>query len=119
MLKTKVRSMSSLALSSWHLNLFVLTHDQKAFRLKCSILQCVIIKFVFDRVFKMLNSTVNWIVNTSGRWTKSENPISLCVIHHRQNPIVSTWVVNVYLCTKFLNSHLYICSSVFIDVQLL
>jgi hypothetical protein len=26
----------------------------------------------------------------SGRWTKSEKPISLCVIHHRQNPIVST-----------------------------
>jgi hypothetical protein len=26
----------------------------------------------------------------SGRWTKSENPVSLCVIHHRQNPIVST-----------------------------
>jgi hypothetical protein len=25
----------------------------------------------------------------SERWTKSENPISLCDIHHRQNPIVS------------------------------
>jgi hypothetical protein len=23
-------------------------------------------------------------------WTKSENPVSLCVIHHHQNPIVST-----------------------------
>jgi hypothetical protein len=26
----------------------------------------------------------------SGRWTKSENPVILCVIHHRQNPIKST-----------------------------
>jgi hypothetical protein len=26
----------------------------------------------------------------SGRWTKSENPLILCVIHHRQNPIEST-----------------------------
>jgi hypothetical protein len=26
---------------------------------------------------------------SSGWWTKSEKPISLCVIHHRQNPIVS------------------------------
>jgi hypothetical protein len=26
----------------------------------------------------------------SGRWTKSENPVILCVIHHRQNPIEST-----------------------------
>jgi hypothetical protein len=25
----------------------------------------------------------------SGRWAKSENPIILCVIHHRQNPIES------------------------------
>jgi hypothetical protein len=25
----------------------------------------------------------------SGRWTKSENPVILCVIHHRQNPIES------------------------------
>jgi hypothetical protein len=31
----------------------------------------------------------------SGRWTKSENPISLCVIHHRQNPIVS---IVLYFC---------------------
>jgi hypothetical protein len=31
------------------------------------------------------------IYEKSGRWTKSENPISLCVIHHRQNPIVSTY----------------------------
>jgi hypothetical protein len=27
-----------------------------------------------------------------GRWTKSENPVILCVIHHRQNPIESTLV---------------------------
>jgi hypothetical protein len=26
----------------------------------------------------------------TGRWTKSENPVILCVIHHRQNPIKST-----------------------------
>jgi hypothetical protein len=26
----------------------------------------------------------------SGRWTKSENPVILCVIHHRQKPIEST-----------------------------
>jgi hypothetical protein len=26
----------------------------------------------------------------SGRWTKSETPVILCVIHHRQNPIEST-----------------------------
>jgi hypothetical protein len=26
----------------------------------------------------------------SGRWTKSENPLILCVIHHRPNPIEST-----------------------------
>jgi hypothetical protein len=26
----------------------------------------------------------------SGRWTKSENPVILCVIHHHQNPIEST-----------------------------
>jgi hypothetical protein len=26
----------------------------------------------------------------SGRWTNSENPVILCVIHHRQNPIEST-----------------------------
>jgi hypothetical protein len=25
-----------------------------------------------------------------GRWTKSENPLILCVIHHRQNPTEST-----------------------------
>jgi hypothetical protein len=25
----------------------------------------------------------------SGRWTKSKNPVSLCVIHHHQKPIVS------------------------------
>jgi hypothetical protein len=25
-----------------------------------------------------------------GRWRKSENPVSLKVIHHRQNPIVTT-----------------------------
>jgi hypothetical protein len=25
----------------------------------------------------------------SGRWTKSKNPVSLCVIHHRQNPTAS------------------------------
>jgi hypothetical protein len=25
----------------------------------------------------------------SGRWKKSENPVILCVIHHRQNPIES------------------------------
>jgi hypothetical protein len=27
----------------------------------------------------------------SGWWTKSENPSILCVIHHRQNPVESTW----------------------------
>jgi hypothetical protein len=26
----------------------------------------------------------------SGRWTKPENPVMLCAIHHRQNPIEST-----------------------------
>jgi hypothetical protein len=26
----------------------------------------------------------------SGQWTKSENPVILCVIHHRQNPIEFT-----------------------------
>jgi hypothetical protein len=26
----------------------------------------------------------------SGRWTKSENPLILCVVHHPQNPIEST-----------------------------
>jgi hypothetical protein len=26
----------------------------------------------------------------SGRWTKSENPVILCVIHHRQNPAECT-----------------------------
>jgi hypothetical protein len=26
----------------------------------------------------------------SGRWTKSGNPVILCVIHHRQSPIEST-----------------------------
>jgi hypothetical protein len=29
-------------------------------------------------------------------WTKSENPVSLCVIHHRQNPIVSTSTVALW-----------------------
>jgi hypothetical protein len=28
----------------------------------------------------------------SGRWTKSENPVIMCVIHHRQNPIESTYL---------------------------
>jgi hypothetical protein len=32
----------------------------------------------------------HWYLEKSGRWTKSENPISLCIIHHRRNPIVST-----------------------------
>jgi hypothetical protein len=26
----------------------------------------------------------------SGRWTKSENPVILCVMHRRQNPMEST-----------------------------
>jgi hypothetical protein len=29
----------------------------------------------------------------SGRWIKSETPVILCVIHHRQNPIESTSIV--------------------------
>jgi hypothetical protein len=29
----------------------------------------------------------------SGRWIKSENPISLKVIRHRQNPIVTTSII--------------------------
>jgi hypothetical protein len=29
----------------------------------------------------------------SGRWTKSQNPLILFVIHHRQNPIESTCLV--------------------------
>jgi hypothetical protein len=69
-------SIRDLTLSIQHLNWFVLTHVQKAFRLKCSILHCVIIKFVFSIVFKLLNSTVNY-------------------------------VVNIYLCTTFLNNCLY------------
>jgi hypothetical protein len=31
----------------------------------------------------------------SGRWTKSENPVILCVIQHRQNPIESTNIMKV------------------------
>jgi hypothetical protein len=31
----------------------------------------------------------------SGRWTKSENPVILCAIHHRQNPIESTGLLHV------------------------
>lgn len=56
-------SIRGITISIQNLNLLVLTHDQKAFGLKCSILQCVVIKFVFTRVFELLNSTVNWVVN--------------------------------------------------------
>jgi hypothetical protein len=31
----------------------------------------------------------------SGRWTESENPVILCVIHHRQNPIESNQSVGL------------------------
>jgi hypothetical protein len=40
----------------------------------------------------------------SGRWTKSENPLILCVIHHRQNPVESTW--NGVLCGSDMISFL-------------
>jgi hypothetical protein len=30
----------------------------------------------------------------SGWWTKSKNPLILCVIHHRQNPIESTRLIH-------------------------
>jgi hypothetical protein len=33
----------------------------------------------------------------SGRWTKSENPLILCFVHHRQNPIESTNITSEHL----------------------
>jgi hypothetical protein len=52
--------------------------------------------------FYLLNSL------QSGRWTKSENPLILCVIHHRQNPIQSTLISpglsHCYRCTSSLVS---------------
>jgi hypothetical protein len=41
----------------------------------------------------------------SGRWTKSENPLILCVIHDRQNRIEPTSAVNVFN-TKHTNRSL-------------
>jgi hypothetical protein len=37
-------------------------------------------------------------------WTKAENPLILCVIHHRQNPIESM-CTHVYNLSKYLVSH--------------
>jgi hypothetical protein len=39
----------------------------------------------------------------SVRWTKSENPVILCVIHNRQNPVESAYTE--YL--KYTNTQLY------------
>jgi hypothetical protein len=41
-----------------------------------------------DRVSETSCFSCNYL--ESGRWTKSGNPVILCVIHHRQNPIEST-----------------------------
>jgi hypothetical protein len=51
----------------------------------------------------------------SGRWTKSENPLILCVTHHRQNPIrlESTKLHSSILRTdaQFSLKRLYLCSK--------
>jgi hypothetical protein len=38
----------------------------------------------------------------SGRWTKSETPLILCVTHHRQNPIESTSNTSTHSQTFFV-----------------
>jgi hypothetical protein len=48
-------SIGDITLSMQHLNLLVLTHYQRPLGLKHLILQCVIIKFVFNRFCKLLN----------------------------------------------------------------
>jgi hypothetical protein len=46
-----------------HLNLLVLAQGQSIFRYKCSVLQHVLIKSVFNTSFKLLTSNKNWLVN--------------------------------------------------------
>jgi hypothetical protein len=50
-----------------------------------------------DPVSEMLRFSSNYL--ESGRWTKSENLLILCVIHHRQNPIESTYTA----CPLFIS----------------
>jgi hypothetical protein len=47
-----------------------------------------------------------------GRWVESENPIFLEVIHHRQNPIVTTCTVLFTSQLPFYNSKVSCCVNV-------
>jgi hypothetical protein len=54
------------------------------------------------------------IFQNTGQWKKSKNPVILCIIHHHQNPLESTWhyipedrTLHSYHCKNFKSFILY------------
>jgi hypothetical protein len=72
--------------------------------------KCIIV----DKLYQLWELLVFGLFHRPVRWIKSKNPVILCAIHHRQNPLESTctlvtWTINagirnstlIYLSSQF------------------